>query len=83
MNRSKHFKPNRLDDEDRQRIEEECRLISERFGASMTALTEGEDGLLFHQEFHDPKEFEKFAEYLKARGLLGVEQGPIQSDKVH
>jgi hypothetical protein len=70
-------------EESQQRIKEDWKKFSEHWGASEAALTEGENGLLFHLEFDDEEKFSKFAGYLKAQGLLGEDEIPCDSKKVH
>ena len=60
--------------------------VAEKFvsnEASATAMFEGQDGLIFHLEFDDAAKFGKFAEYLRAHGLLRVDRVQTKSDKVH
>jgi hypothetical protein len=69
---------------DRQeRIKEDCKRIADLFEASSTGMFETQDGLVFHLEFDDAKKFGKFAEYLRAHGLLRVDAIHTKSDKVH
>lgn len=70
--------------EDKQeQIKEDCKKIADLFEASSTAMFEAQDGLVFHLEFDDAAKFGKFAEYLKAHGLLRVDRIQTKSDKVH
>jgi len=66
-----------------EQIKEDCRKIADLFEASATAMFEGQDGLIFHLEFDDAAKFGKFAEYLRAHGLLRVDRIQTKSDKVH
>lgn len=70
--------------EDKQeQIKEDCKKIADLFEASSTAMFEAQDGLIFHLEFDDAAKFGKFAEYLKAHGLLRVDRIQTKSDRVH
>lgn len=66
-----------------EQIKEDCKKIADLFEASATAMFEGQDGLIFHLEFDDAAKFGKFAEYLRAHGLLCVDRIQTKSDKVH
>lgn len=66
-----------------EQIKEDCKKIAELFEASATAMFEGEDGLIFHLEFDDAAKFGKFAEYLRAHGLLRVDRIQTKSNRVH
>jgi hypothetical protein len=66
-----------------EQIREDCKKIADLFEASSTAMFEAQDGLVFHLEFDDVAKFGKFAEYLKAHGLLRVDRIQTKSDKVH
>lgn len=66
-----------------EQIKEDCKKIADLFEASSTAMLEGQDGLIFHLEFDDAAKFGKFAEYLKAHGLLRVDCIQTKSGKVH
>jgi len=66
-----------------EQIKEDCGKIADLFEASATAMFEGDDGLIFHLEFDDAAKFGKFAEYLRAHGLLRVDRIQTKSDKVH
>lgn len=70
-------------EEDQQRIKEDWKNIFEQWGASEAELTEGEERLLFHLEFDDAEKFGKFADFLRAQGLLGEDEIPSVSKKVH
>jgi len=64
-------------------IKEDCKKIADLFEASATAMFEGQDGLILHLEFDDAAKFGKFAEYLRAHGLLRMDRVQTKSDKVH
>ena len=66
-----------------ERLKEDCKKIADLFEASATATFEGQDGLIFHVEFDDPAKFGKFAEYLRAHGVLRVDRIQTKSNKVH
>lgn len=66
-----------------ERLKEECKKIADLFEASKTATFEAQDGLIFHLEFDDAAKFGKFAEYLRAHGLLRVDRIQTKSNKVH
>lgn len=66
-----------------EQIKEDCKKIADLFEASAAAMFEAQDGLIFHLEFDDAAKFGKFAEYLKAHGLLRVDRIQTKSDKVH
>ena len=66
-----------------EQIKKDCKKIADLFEASSTAMFEAQDGLVFHLEFDDAAKFGKFAEYLKAHGLLRVDRIQTKSDKVH
>jgi len=68
---------------DKERLKEDCKKIAELFEASATAMFEGQDGMIFHLEFDDAAKFGKFAEYLRAHGLLRIDRIQTKSDKVH
>ena len=65
-----------------ERIREDCKEMADHFEASSTALFEDQEGLIFHLEFDSPEKFERFAEYLKGRGLLSADAVPTKSDEV-
>ncbi|PYT65602.1 MAG: hypothetical protein DMG39_28835 [Acidobacteria bacterium] len=66
-----------------ERIKEDCKKIADLFEASATALFETQDGLVFHLEFDDVAKFGRFAEYLKAQGLLRIDAIHTKSNKIH
>ncbi len=70
-------------EQEQERIKEECKKIAALFEASATAMFEARDGLIFHLEFDDAEKFGKFAEYLRAHGLLRVDAIHTKSDRVH
>lgn len=70
--------------EDKQeQIKKDCKKIAELFEASATEMLESQEGLIFHLEFDDATKFGKFAEYLRAHGLLRIDAVHTKSDKVH
>jgi hypothetical protein len=64
-------------------VKEDCKKIADLFEASASDTFEGQDGLIFHLEFDDAVKFGKFAEYLRAHGLLRVDRIQTKSDKIH
>jgi hypothetical protein len=65
-----------------ERIKEDCKKIADLFEASSTALFETQDGLVFHLEFDQVEKFGRFAEYLRAHGLLRVDAVHTKSNRV-
>lgn len=67
----------------REKLKQDCKKIADLFEASATAMFEGQDGLIFHLEFDDAAKFGKFADYLRAHGLLRVDGDQVKSGNVN
>ena len=72
-----------VSDDKRETIKQDCKKIVDHFGASSGAAVESREGYIIHLEFDKAVKFAALADYLRAQGVLFIDEGREKNDNVN